>query len=56
MDDMIDTLYDLLDEAGYDEWDIEDDVTLICPHGHPIEWDGKCPEGCDSPLKKMGLI
>lgn len=29
---------------------------LICPHGHLIEKDGECPEGCESPLIDMGLI
>lgn len=30
--------------------------TLICPHGHEIEQDGKCPDGCVSILLRMGLI
>ena len=32
------------------------DVTLTCPHGHLIEHDGRCPDGCESPLMGMGLI
>jgi hypothetical protein len=32
------------------------DSCLICPHGHLIEMDGQCPEGCESPLRTMGLI
>jgi len=30
--------------------------TLTCPHGHTIEQDGVCPEGCESPLMGLGLI
>lgn len=32
------------------------DACLICPHGHTIEQDGRCPEGCVSPLREMGMI
>ena len=32
------------------------DFNLTCPHGHQIEQDGRCPEGCESPLIKQGLI
>lgn len=32
------------------------DSLLICPHGHVIEQDGVCPEGCVSPLRTAGLI
>ena len=31
-------------------------ANLICPHGHTIEQDGRCPDGCVSPLIDMGLI
>lgn len=37
-------------------WEVQDSSTLICPHGYTIEWDGKCSEGCVSPLKRLGLI
>jgi hypothetical protein len=30
------------------------DCSLTCPHGHTIEQDGHCPEGCVSPL--IGVI
>lgn len=30
--------------------------TLICPCGNEIELDGKCPEGCVSIVRSMGLI
>jgi len=29
---------------------------LRCPHDNKIELDGKCPEGCVSPLREQGLI
>ncbi len=32
------------------------DVLLQCPHGHIIEQDGRCLEGCVSPLLKLGLV
>lgn len=49
---MLDMLEDLLPEG----WYVESESVLICPHGHPIELDGKCPEGCVSPLRKLGII
>lgn len=30
--------------------------SLTCPHGHQVEQDGTCPEGCTSPLRQAGLI
>jgi hypothetical protein len=32
------------------------DVLLKCPHGHIIEHDGRCLEGCVSPSLKAGLV
>lgn len=32
------------------------DSCLVCPHGHTIEQDGRCPEGCVSPLRAWGMI
>lgn len=32
------------------------DSMLVCPHGHTIEQDGRCPDGCVSPLREQGLI
>ena len=37
-------------------WEVESESTLICPHGHCIEWDGECPEGCESFLRAAGMI
>jgi hypothetical protein len=38
-------------------WDVGDyGDTLVCPHGNEIELDGRCPQGCVSPLSEMGLI
>lgn len=51
-DDMI---QDLLPE-GWETDGFGLDSNLICPHGHMIEQDGECPEGCVSPLRLMGLI
>ena len=41
---------------GYEDWEVEDETTLICPCGDPIEWDGECESGHQSPLIRMGLI
>lgn len=30
--------------------------SLFCPHGHEIEQDGECPDGCVSPLRDQGWI
>lgn len=35
---------------GWDHDGFGFDACLICPHGHTIEMDGQCPEGCVSPL------
>ncbi len=29
---------------------------FVCRHGYEIELDGTCPEGCESPLKALGMI
>jgi hypothetical protein len=49
------TLDDLLGLLEADGW-TDDDGILVCPHGHPIELDGECPQGCVSPLLEMGLV
>ena len=50
-------MYDeILDGILPEGWDHDGDDVLICPHGHRIELDGKCPEGCVSPLRLMGMI
>jgi hypothetical protein len=51
-----DELADVLDLLGADEWEASDGDTLICPHGHMIEVDGECPEGCVSPLREHGVV
>jgi hypothetical protein len=57
MDEMIEALQDELEERG---WALADEtdpfVGLICPHGHAVELDGSCPEGCVSPIRDAGLI
>jgi hypothetical protein len=42
-------------------WSIHDenmapDFLLECPHGATIEQDGRCPEGCVSPMIEAGLV
>lgn len=40
-----------------DGWEDEPHINgLRCPHGHSIEYDGSCPEGCTSPLREQGVI
>lgn len=46
----------ILRENGYDDWFVVNEAVLTCPHGHDIEYDGTCPEGCVSPIREMGLI
>lgn len=53
MDDL--TLESILPE-GWETDGFGIDSCLICPCGYTIEQDGKCPEGCVSPLRTMGLI
>jgi hypothetical protein len=55
-DDAEYVIRDLLPEG----WELEEgfglDGNLICPHGHTIEQDGECPDGCVSPLRELGVI
>lgn len=57
LDEMLAEIVALFPEG----WEIDSEVygldfNLICPHGHMIEQDGECPDGCVSPLRAMGLI
>lgn len=45
-----------LTECLPDGWQAEDLSVLICPHGHRIEPDGECPDGCESPLLGTGVL
>lgn len=52
---------EMLEELLPEDWEHDADMygmsfTLTCPHGHQIEQDGECPEGCVSPLREMGMI
>lgn len=51
---------ELLASIGAGDWETDGygiDSCLICPeHGHTIEQDGQCPDGCVSPLRAAGLI
>lgn len=42
--------------AEYPDFEVVDDAIIVCPHGHSIEYDGRCPDGCESPLLTLGLI
>lgn len=59
---MEDVIFQLLDEGGFTDkgWEYESgygiDGNLICPCGYTIEQDGRCPDGCVSPLRQLGLI
>lgn len=46
-----------LEDILPDEWyrDVRTGC-LVCPHDYMIEMDGRCPEGCVSPLREKGLI
>lgn len=51
----------LLDDVLPEGWTHDADdagwsFILTCPHGHRVEQDGRCPEGCRSPLRDAGLI
>jgi len=50
------SMYDELQELMPEGWIVENECCLTCPHGYTIEYDGKCPEGCVSPLRTMGMI
>lgn len=54
-------LTSFLDDLLPDGWTHDADqfgmsFTLTCPHGHRIEQDGTCPNGCRSPLLERELI
>lgn len=48
--------HEIRDLARSHGWEVESEAVLLCPHGHRIEWDGRCPEGCVSILRRFGLI
>ena len=37
-------------------WEVESDVSIICPCGDQWEWDSACPDCGPNPLMAMGLI
>ena len=52
---------EILEELLPEGWELEDpsmgaDSLLVCPHSHVIELDGRCPDGCVSPVRALGLI
>ena len=58
---MMDDITEMLDELLPEGWEHDagtygSSFTLTCPHGETIEQDGRCPEGCESPLLTLGLI
>jgi hypothetical protein len=55
----VDDYEDLLESILPEGWETDGyglDSCLICPHGYTIEQDGRCPEGCVSPLRELGMI
>lgn len=57
MSDYAELLEELLPEGwALDNPSMGADSLLVCPHGNVIELDGRCPEGCVSPLLALGLI
>lgn len=57
----MDLIEEFLEENGYAAvgWETDGmgmDSMLVCPHGTTIEQDGRCPQGCVSPLRTSGLI
>lgn len=57
----MDIMEEVLDSIGATDagWETDGyglDALLICPCGHTIEQDGRCPDGCVSPLRAAGLI
>lgn len=52
---------EMIEDVLPEDWSVHDpqmglDCLLVCPHGDVIEQDGTCPEGCESPLRGLGLI
>jgi len=37
-------------------WTTDGFGTFVCPHGYRIEDDGRCSEGCVSPMLQLGVI
>lgn len=55
----MDFIEELLEKNGFEDWETDGfglDSILICPHGERVEQDGRCPEGCVSPLRLLGMI
>lgn len=48
-------MQDAMEAALPDDWSGDGD-TLVCPCGYDIELDGRCPDGCVSPLVTQGMI
>lgn len=55
---MFDDMNEMFEEMLPEGWTTDGlgPEVLICPHGHRIEQDGECPEGCVSPLRAWGMI
>lgn len=53
---VVEMVEELLERHNYEDWEVVDDVLLICPCGDEIEYDGECASGHQSPLIKIGLI
>jgi hypothetical protein len=52
MDDFIIEMF----ESEFPDWEYVDSSVIVCPCGDEIEHDGRCPQGCVSPLLQLGFI
>lgn len=52
----IDVMQTMLDEHGFSDWTIIDEVSIESPDGDVIEWDGITPDGEESAIRQMGWI
>jgi hypothetical protein len=57
----MDPFIEMLEDTLPGSWTIYDpqmgsSCLLLCPHGFTVEQDGRCPEGCVSPLVDLGII
>ena len=52
---MIETKRQLAEQAE-GRWEVGRDGVFVCEHGVRVEDDGRCPNGCESPMLQAGMI